>query len=146
MGSVETYRAAINKTPNKVVVEERPIPELSGTQVLVKMEAVGICASDLHLTRRSNPYLVPKTSIGGHEGVGRIIAFGPDVDRLVWKEGNRVAVRWVWWACQKCELCTKGYEALCDNRLLGSVDVDGCWAGRRDGGFLFFKPQKRRPS
>ncbi|KAL6408681.1 alcohol dehydrogenase [Ilyonectria robusta] len=129
MEPVGTFRAAINKTPHDVVVEERPVPQLSGTQVLVKMEAVGVCASDLHLTRRSNPYLVPKGDTGGHEGVGRIASLGPDVDTKAWKKGDRVAVRWVWWVCQKCELCLSGYEALCDKRLLGSVDVNGCWAG-----------------
>ena len=124
-----SFRAAVNKTTHDVVVEERPIRPLSGTQVLVKMEATGICASDLHLTRKLNPYLIPSVDIGGHEGVGRIAALGPDADRSQWKEGDRVAVRWLYYVCQKCELCRGGLEALCDQRVLGSVNVEGCWGG-----------------
>lgn len=129
MEEVRTYRAAINRTPHDVVVEDRPLPEVVKSQVLVRMEAVGVCASDLHLTRRANPYLVPKGEIGGHEGIGWIAACGPEVDVEVWKMNDRVAVRWLHWVCQECELCVNDNEALCDQRVLASVDVNGCWAG-----------------
>lgn len=130
MAPVKTYKAAINVTTHNVAVQERPIPQLKGTQVLVKMEAVGICASDLHLTRKVNPYLIPTVDIGGHEGVGRIAGFGPDVDTTKWKDGDRVAVRWLYSVCQKCELCLNDNEALCDKRVLGSLNVEGCWGGK----------------
>ena len=124
-----TYRAAINVTTDKVEVQERKLPKLGPTQVLVRMEAAGICASDLHLTRKANPYLTPTVEIGGHEGVGRIADVGTDVDQQLWKTNDRVAVRWLHFVCLKCELCLNGLEPLCNERVLGGLNVEGCWRG-----------------
>lgn len=129
MGSHGTFRAAINVSTTSVLVQERPIPVPRKTQILVRMEAAGVCASDLHLTRKVNPYLVPTVDIGGHEGIGRIAELGDGVDGQKWKVGDRVAVRWLYSVCQECELCRNDHEALCGERVLGGLNVEGCWGG-----------------
>ena len=129
MTTPKTYRAAISVSTHEIATQEREIPKPQQTQVLVRMEAAGICASDLHLIRRVNPYLTPTVDIGGHEGVGRIAGFGPDVDTGKWSVGDRVAVRWLYSVCQDCELCQSDNEALCGSRVLGGLNVDGCWGG-----------------
>jgi len=75
------------------------------------------------------PYLTPTVDIGGHEGVGRIAELGKDVDAGKWKVGDRVAVRRLYYVYQKCELCRCDNEALCGKRILGGLNVEGCWGG-----------------
>jgi propanol-preferring alcohol dehydrogenase len=64
--------------------------------VLVKIEAAGICATDLHLVRRSTPYLQPNVEVCGHEEIGRIMSLGPKDDDLQWKIGCRATHRWLY--------------------------------------------------
>lgn len=112
-----------------ITLENRQTPSPTGTQVLLKIEASGVCATDLHLVRKALPHLKPKVDIQGHEGIGRIMKVGPDVDGSKWKVGDLVAHRWLWSVCQQCELCQGGNEQLCDERKLSGMHVDGCWAG-----------------
>lgn len=121
--------AAIQDVDTKLIsVIERETPRPSSSQVLVKINYTGVCASDLHLARRDLPYLQPTVNIGGHEGAGTIAALGPDVDHKVWHTGERVAVRWLHRICKECEACTTGYENLCPNRKISGKDVEGCFA------------------
>jgi alcohol dehydrogenase, propanol-preferring len=120
-------------SPQSIIISDRPIAKPTGTQILIKIEASGVCATDLHLVRRSMPYLQPEGGIDvcGHEGVGRIVELGPDVDATKgWSVGQRVAHRWVWSWCGECEICKGGNEQLCDERRQSGVHVEGCWAGR----------------
>lgn len=127
--STSDRQVAISDTPHHITIRNEPIPQPTGTQVLVRIEASGVCATDLHLVRRSIPYLTPKVSVCGHEGIGRIVQLGPEVDATKWKVGDRVAHRWIYRVCRECEPCRSGNEQLCDRRLLSGKDVEGCWAG-----------------
>lgn len=130
MGSAApTSRYILTKGTHELVVEERETPKPTGTQILLQIEATGVCATDLHLVRKSIPYLQPKVNICGHEGVGRIVQLGPDVDADEWKVGERVSHRWIYRWCGACEGCQSGNEQFCDRRDLSGKDVDGCWAG-----------------
>lgn len=123
-----TSRAAVQDPKTQVIsVQSRPTPTPTGTQVLVKVDCTGVCASDLHLARRDLPYLQATVSVAGHEGVGRIAALGPEADPK-WRVGDRVAVRWLHRVCRECEACTTGYENLCPNRKVSGKDVEGCFA------------------
>ncbi|KAL1969454.1 hypothetical protein VTN77DRAFT_8892 [Rasamsonia byssochlamydoides] len=126
-----THRqVAISDTPHRIIVHHEPLPQPTGTQVLVRLEASGVCATDLHLVRRSIPYLMPKADVRvcGHEGIGRIVQLGPDVDSTKWKVGDRVAQRWIYRVCRECEPCRSGQEQLCERRVVSGKDVGGCWA------------------
>lgn len=123
-----TSKYILTKGTHDLVVEERSTPQPTGSQILLRIEATGVCATDLHLVRRSIPYLLPKVNICGHEGVGRIAQLGPDVDTNEWRVGERVSHRWIYRWCGTCEGCTRGEEQFCDRRDLSGKDVDGCWA------------------
>ncbi|GAO51923.1 GroES-like protein [Saitoella complicata NRRL Y-17804] len=121
---------------NLITACERETPTPSPTQVLVKVTHAGVCASDLHLARKDLPYLQPTVSIGGHEGVGNIVALGDDV-KGDWQIGDKVAVRWLHYVCKgtttdangnTCEPCTTGYENLCPSRKVTGKDIEGCFA------------------
>lgn len=120
--------AAVQDAKSKVIsVVSRDTPVPTSTQVLVKINYTGVCASDLHLARRDLPYLQPTVSVGGHEGAGTIAALGPDADTREWRVGDRVAVRWLHYVCKQCEVCTTNHENLCPNRKISGKDVEGCF-------------------
>ncbi|EMR64126.1 putative alcohol dehydrogenase protein [Eutypa lata UCREL1] len=121
-------RVVVAKGTHDLVVQERQTPEPTGKQILLRIEATGVCATDLHLIRRSIPYLQPKVDICGHEGIGRIVRLGPEADQKRWSVGDRVAHRWIYRWCGECESCEDGNEQLCDRRELSGKDIDGCWA------------------
>lgn len=84
-------QVAITDLQGKTVIKQEPIPHPTNNQILIKLEASGVCATDLHLVKRSIPYLQPTVNICGHEGIGRIVEIGPNVDGQKWKVGYRVS-------------------------------------------------------
>ncbi|KAH8671514.1 alcohol dehydrogenase [Xylariales sp. PMI_506] len=125
---IESQAVIQDAKTGSIAVASRPTPTPTGTQVLVKVNCTGVCASDLHLIRRDLPYLQPTVSVAGHEGVGRIAALGPEADSTQWRVGDRVALRWLHRVCKGCEPCTTGYENLCPNRKVSGKDIEGCFA------------------
>ncbi|KAJ5722732.1 hypothetical protein N7488_000767 [Penicillium malachiteum] len=79
--------AAAIAVDTKTEIKQRDIPRPIGTEALVEIEAAGVCGTDIHLIKKSIPYLQPTVSVPGHEGIGRIIGLGPDVDDE-WKIGD----------------------------------------------------------
>jgi propanol-preferring alcohol dehydrogenase len=110
-----------------LVEVERPVPH--GSEVLVRVEATGLCQSDLHLVdgaAGAPPYRLPFTL--GHEVAGEVAALGSDADQVA--VGERV-VLYGPWGCGACDRCAVGGDNYCDRR-----DTLG-WTGvglGRDGG------------
>jgi alcohol dehydrogenase, propanol-preferring len=99
-----------------------PLPEPG--EVLLRIEACGVCRTDLHLVDGELPQ-ARYPVIPGHEVVGVVEACGPAVDQL--SPGDRVGVPWLGGACGHCRYCREGRENLCDTPAF-----TGC---TRDGGF-----------
>jgi propanol-preferring alcohol dehydrogenase len=105
----------------------RPFPRAD--EVVVRVEACGICHSDLHMARGEWPDVAKKMvlpAILGHEFVGRVVAKGSDV-----KEhdiGARVGVGWLSHTCGECEFCATGAENICLKRQVTSVAIPGGYA------------------
>ncbi|XP_044757271.1 sorbitol dehydrogenase-like [Coccinella septempunctata] len=93
-------------------LEQRPIPKPKDNEVLLKMEVVGICGSDVHyLTKgRIGPFVVEKPMVIGHEASGQVVEVGKNVDCL--KPGDRVAIE-PGVPCRKCTYCKEGRYHLC---------------------------------
>ena len=111
------------------VFEEVPRPQLEPSDVLIKVEACGVCHSDLHVADGDWSQLsaiVKRPLILGHEVAGRVIEKGGDVHDL--QIGDRVGVPWVHWTCGECELCLAGNENLCPKQKITGVTVDGGYA------------------
>jgi propanol-preferring alcohol dehydrogenase len=106
---------------------EEPTPGPSGTQVLIRVKAAGVCHSDLHiweggyelghgrkpLSLKDRGVSLPRTM--GHETVGEIVAFGSDVkdsDKGGLKKGD-VVLAYPWLGCGKCPICVGGDENMC---------------------------------
>lgn len=109
-----------------MVVEELPDPpEPSGNQVVVEVDACGVCHRDLIDRGGGIPFMTLPITLG-HEAVGRVLAVGPDVTR--WQVGDRVATLHRD-SCGACERCREGEDTLCQNgfHALGIV-ADGGYA------------------
>jgi alcohol dehydrogenase, propanol-preferring len=115
------------KTP--LLLEETNPPKLEANEVLIAVEACGVCHSDVHLADGDWTQLarmVKKPLILGHEIAGRIMERGSAVDSL--QVGDRVGVPWLHWSCGDCELCREGNENLCARQKITGVTVDGGFA------------------
>ena len=107
-------------------LEEVPIPEPGHGQVVVKVETSGLCHTDLHAAHGDWPVKRAIPFIPGHEGVGIVTRLGAGVTRV--KEGERVAVPWLGWACGACEACASGWETLCPHAKYTGYTVNGGFA------------------
>lgn len=113
------------KRPHEPLAAElHPTPEPARDEVLVRVEACGVCRTDLHLMDGELPgarYPV----VPGHEAIGRVVATGADASAL--PVGERVGISWLASACGTCVYCLEGHENLCD-----AAEFTGC---TRNGGY-----------
>src|ERR1700710_3302131 len=121
---MKSFQVAEFNAPLKEV--DHPTPEPTGSQVLLRVKAAGVCHSDLHiweggydlghgrkpLSLKDRGVSLPRTR--GHETVGEVLAFGPDAkgDTGGLKVGD-VALVYPWLGCGKCETCLAGDENMC---------------------------------
>ena len=106
-------------------LDDVPVPTPGPGEVLVRVLACGICASDLHVAAGATPAgTLPQTL--GHEAVGDVAAVGAGVTD--WLVGDRVLVLPAW-PCLRCAYCLGGRENLCRSLRVPGVDVDGAQAG-----------------
>lgn len=117
--------AQLSKAGGDFALVERDIPEPGPKQVRVKVEACGICHSDVFVKEGQWPGLqFPR--VPGHEIGGHIDAVGADVTE--WKKGQRVGVGWHGGHCFVCDPCRRGDFAMCINRKVTGFDFDGGYA------------------
>lgn len=118
--------AVVTAYDQPLTIEDLPVPEPGPAQVLVKIEASGLCHTDIHAARGDWPIKAPLPLIPGHEGVGLVGRVGADVRNL--KEGDRVAIPWMSWSCGMCETCVSGWEPLCSQGRYTGYTTNGCHA------------------
>jgi len=109
-----------------LVIEDRPLPEPAAHQVRVRIEACGLCHTDIHAARGDWPVKPALPLVPGHEGVGIVEAAGDQV-RFV-QVGDRVAIPWLAEACGHCDHCVAGWETLCLAQNNSGYSVDGGYA------------------
>jgi propanol-preferring alcohol dehydrogenase len=108
-----------------LVKVRRPVPVPGPGELLLRVEACGVCRTDLHLAEGDLPPRRPET-VPGHEVVGRVIGTGPGVTRF--REGDRAGVAWLRGTCGICRYCTAGHENLCPESVYTGWDADGGFA------------------
>lgn len=125
----------MNKTMNAAVVrefqktlslEEIAIPQPKAGEIQVKVEAAGVCHTDLHAVEGDWPVKPSLPFIPGHEGVGIVSAVGSGVKHV--KEGDRVGVPWLYTSCGFCTDCLRGWETLCESQLNTGYSINGSFA------------------
>ncbi len=105
--------------------DNTPEPEPSFKQVLIRVEACGVCYTDIDIIEGRVKCKTPL--ILGHQIVGRVEALGPGVKGRV-EVGERVGVAWIGWSCGKCKYCVTGLENLCSDFKPTGCSIDGGYA------------------
>jgi propanol-preferring alcohol dehydrogenase len=107
----------------KPAVREVPRPKPAAHEVLVRVEASGLCHTDIHAARGDWPVQPGLPFTPGHEGVGIVEQLGSDVTELA--VGDRVAMPWFGYGCGTCGYCVDGRETLCESQRNTGYSVDG---------------------
>ncbi|SOH94929.1 L-iditol 2-dehydrogenase [Monaibacterium marinum] len=131
----DTMRAWVLGDPQELTLKEKPVPVPGKAEVLVRIDAVAICATDLEILSYGTPALIEggppfnKNFTPGHEYMGTVAALGPGVDEF--EIGDRVTVE-IHAGCGQCKRCRMGMYTSCHNYGLNYGDKD---KGHRANGF-----------
>ncbi len=111
-----TMEALVVLEPNRLEIQEVPVPTAGPNEVLARVRAVSICGTDAHILRGDYPGFWPPAFpfIPGHEWAGEIAALGPGAELFGWAVGDRVAGT-SHDACGVCQKCVEGRYNLCEN-------------------------------
>ncbi len=131
----ETMRAWVLGDPDELTLSSKPVPVPARAEILVRIDAVAICATDLEIIHYGSPAKIEggapfnKNFTPGHEYMGTVVALGPGVDEF--DIGQRVTVE-IHAGCGQCKRCRQGMYTACLNYGLNYGDVD---KGHRANGF-----------
>ncbi|MFF1539495.1 NAD(P)-dependent alcohol dehydrogenase [Microbacterium sp. NPDC058269] len=123
-----TMRASVLVRAGELTVETRPVPAPAADQVIVRVNAVGICGSDVHYFHegRIGDFVVEEPLVLGHEAGGTIVAVGTDIDDS--RVGERVSIE-PQHPCRVCEFCRSGRYNLCPQiEFYATPPIDGAFA------------------
>lgn len=119
-----TTPGPISSTPLHLREVPRPVP--SAGELLIAVEACGVCRTDLHVCEGELP--VHRSHVTpGHEVVGRVVEIGMDTD-TAFRLGDQVGVPWLRSTCGVCPYCRRGAENLCPSSTYTGWDADGGYA------------------
>ncbi|HVI91177.1 MAG TPA: alcohol dehydrogenase catalytic domain-containing protein [Dongiaceae bacterium] len=120
--------AVLMRQGQPLELREMPVPVPGPGELLIELEACGICHSDLHVrdgdAMASASLTLPL--ILGHEGVGRVVAGSADVTR--YKTGDRLGLPWMHDTCCHCTSCLTGWESYCGQQRAHGYNVHGGFA------------------
>jgi propanol-preferring alcohol dehydrogenase len=118
------YQAAVvQRFREPLTIEQVPRVDLATGQVRVKVEASGLCHTDIHAAHGDWPVKPTPPFVPGHEGVGIVGELGPGVSEVAL--GDRVAMPWLAYACGVCDYCVSGRETLCLDQKNMGYSIDG---------------------
>jgi propanol-preferring alcohol dehydrogenase len=119
--------AVVHAFDRPLAIEDVPVPEPGPEEVLVRIEASGLCHTDIHAARGEWPVKPALPFIPGHEGVGIVERLGTgNVHGLA--VGDRVALPWLGYACGDCRYCNDGRETLCLSQQNTGYSINGGFA------------------
>jgi L-iditol 2-dehydrogenase len=131
----DAMKAWVLGDPGELALKNKPVPVPRKAEVLVRIDAVAICATDLEIIYHGPPasiqggFAFNKNFTPGHEYMGTVVALGPGVDE--YKIGQRVTVE-IHAGCGQCKRCREGMYTACHNYGLNYGEVD---KGHRANGF-----------
>jgi propanol-preferring alcohol dehydrogenase len=132
--------AVLREIRRPLEVVDLPIPEPGPGQLLVRVNACGVCRTDLHIV--DGELAVPRLPlVPGHQIVGIVERIGDGVASHA--PGTRVGIPWLGWTCRTCRFCTSGRENLCEQARFTGFHIDGGFAeyAVADARFCFLIPE-----
>jgi propanol-preferring alcohol dehydrogenase len=118
--------AVVHELGEALTIEDLPKPVPGAGEVVVRVEASGLCHTDIHAAHGDWPVKPHPPFTPGHEGVGIVEAVGRGVTEV--ELGDRVAMPWLGYACGTCEYCVSGWETLCLEQKNMGYSMDGGFA------------------
>lgn len=122
----DSYQAMQVREAGKLELVERPMPTPASGEVVIRVEACGICGADISDIENLKPNLATPR-IPGHEIVGRILELGVNTSAR-WKVGQRVGIGRLGGHCNECEQCRRGEFQLCREQAFVGSSHDGGYA------------------
>lgn len=122
----KTYRAMQISNPGHLELVKRTVPTPGSGEVIIKVEACGICGADIFDIDGADPSLSPPR-VPGHEVIGHIVSLGEHVPNM-WKVGQRVGVGRLGGPCYACNSCREGNFQQCSNQPVVGSSIDGGYA------------------
>ncbi|KAH8888016.1 alcohol dehydrogenase II [Thozetella sp. PMI_491] len=123
------HKAAVYDNPGHIstAVESVETPNPGTGEILVNLTHSGVCNSDFGLMTNGWVRLppTPKGQVGGHEGVGTVVAFGPGAEKSGLKLGDRVGIKWLAGICGTCLACLSGFDASCSSVKISGLGTPG---------------------
>lgn len=115
-------KALVYTQPNEVQLLDRPFPSLESGEVILKIDAVGICGSDMHAYHGHDPRRQPGLVLG-HEFSGTVVSSASkNIDEGMRVTGNPLIT------CGHCEYCVQGRNNLCENRTMVGMSRPGAFS------------------
>ena len=130
-----TMQAWVLGNPDELKLVEKPVPQPGAAEVLVRIDAIAVCATDLEIIHHGPPALIEggspfnKNFTPGHEYMGTVVKLGPGVDEF--DVGDRITVE-IHAGCGRCERCREGMYTACTNYGMNYGDRN---KGHRANGF-----------
>ncbi len=122
MSLPKTYKqAAFHEAGGPLVVSQVPLQQPGQGEILIKVEACGVCHSDVQ--PQHNAWGAGFPIVPGHEVIGRVAALGEGVSD--WKEGERVGAAWHGGMCGACDKCQQGLYQFCAPYIVNGVNKNG---------------------
>lgn len=118
--------AVVTSFTSPLEICQRDVPAPGPGEILVRLEACGLCHTDIHAARGDWPVKPLPPFVPGHEGVGIVEQLGDGVTTRTL--GERVAIPWLGYACGECRYCIDGRETLCEQQHNSGYSVDGAFA------------------
>jgi propanol-preferring alcohol dehydrogenase len=118
--------AVVTSFDKPLEIRDIPIPEPGPGQMLVRIEASGLCHTDIHAAHGDWPVKPTLPLVPGHEGIGIVEHVGEGVP-ATWT-GKRVAIPWLGSACGHCRYCLSGWETLCETQVNSGYSINGSYA------------------
>jgi L-iditol 2-dehydrogenase len=131
----EKMKAWVLGNPDELKFVEKPVPQPAAAEVLVRIDAIAVCATDLEIIHSGPPALIQggdpfnKNFTPGHEYMGTVVKLGPGVDEF--DVGDRITVE-IHAGCGRCERCREGMYTACTNYGMNFGDRN---KGHRANGF-----------
>jgi len=119
--------AVVHQFTEPLTIDEVPVPAPGPEQVLIRVEACGLCHTDIHAAHGDWPSKPAPPFAPGHEAVGLVEQIGIGNAHGI-ELGMRVAVPWLGYACGDCRYCNSGRETLCEAQENTGYSVDGGFA------------------
>ena len=118
--------AVVTDFSKPLEIQDLPVPEPGPGQLLVRIQASGLCHTDIHAAHGDWPVKPTPPFIPGHEGIGVVEQLSDGVpDHWL---GKRVAIPWLGAACGRCRYCLSGWETLCEQQINTGYSTNGGYA------------------